>query len=199
MATKYVRETKAGKSISAHIILNKKGDHVATVQAHFSNGGTCLVNVWHTDATEMQSASAGGYGYDKFTSALSGMTIDGHAMSNHSERLDAPKVPKGRKLFPRDYKAPKGFDLANYGTISKETGNRIYNDEWIKRAYAELGISEASNEVKNARWEEVAMKARELESAWQASDDCESGYSDCYRKSGLEYLRAIGYRVISAI
>ena len=70
--SKYVRETAAGKSISAYVIM-KGARHVATVQAHFSNGGRCLVNVWHTDGREMQHASAGGYGYDKFTAALSGL------------------------------------------------------------------------------------------------------------------------------
>lgn len=52
---------------------------------------------------------------------------------------------------------------------------------------------------KNARWDDVAVKARELEIAWQASEDCETGYSDCYRDSGLDYLKAIGYLVIQAI
>lgn len=46
MATQ-VRETKAGSSISAYVVLNKKGEHVATVNAHFSNGGTVTVDVWN--------------------------------------------------------------------------------------------------------------------------------------------------------
>ncbi len=147
MATKYVRETKAGKSIRALVILNKKGQHVATLQASFSDnpaGSVCLVNVWHTgpDHIEMQHARAGGYGYDKFSSALAGMTIDGHAMTDHcGARL---KYPKGLDHFPRDFKAPKGYRVANYR--------------------------------KDA-----------------------DGYSDCYRLPGLEYLTAIGYRIIEAI
>lgn len=46
MATQ-VRETSAGKSISAWVILNKKGVHVATVNAHYSNGGRVSVDVWN--------------------------------------------------------------------------------------------------------------------------------------------------------
>lgn len=46
MATQ-VRETAAGKSISAYVVLNKKGEHVATVNAHFSNGGRVSVDVWN--------------------------------------------------------------------------------------------------------------------------------------------------------
>jgi hypothetical protein len=198
MATKYVHDTKAGKSISAYVVLNKKGEHVATIKAHFSDGGTCLVNV-HDFNGEFQHATAGGYGYDKFAAALSGMTIDGHKMTNHASSEGAPKPPKGRKTFPRDYRPKKGYSLANYTSISKATGYTIYRDEWIKRAYAELGIADESNDVKNERWDEVSEKARELENAWRESDDCETGYSSCFRESGLKYLQAIGYKVIQAI
>lgn len=46
MATQ-VRETSAGKSISAWVIMNKKGVHVATVNAHYSNSGRVSVDVWN--------------------------------------------------------------------------------------------------------------------------------------------------------
>ncbi|RVT75635.1 hypothetical protein EM858_14400 [Agrobacterium sp. CNPSo 2736] len=195
---KYVSDTKAGKSISAYIILNKKGEHVATVKAHFSDGGTCLVNV-HDDKAGFQRGTASGFGYDKFTSALSGLTIDGHELTGHCSRDGAPKPPKGRKTFPHDVKPRKGYSFANYTTISRETGNTIYRDEWIKRAYEELGIADASNDEKNARWNEVAEKAHDLETTWRKSEDCEAGYSSCFRLSGLDYLKALSYRVIQAI
>lgn len=198
MATKYVNDTKAGKSVSAYVILNKKGVHVATVKAHFSDGGTCLVNV-HDFNGEFQFATASGYGYDKFTSALSGMTIDGHEMSNHASNKGAPKPPKGRKTYPRDYTPKKGYSLANYVSISRATGRAVYTNDWYEKAYAELGISDASGDVKNERWDEVKEKAFQLQQAWQESDDCETGYSSCFRESGLSYLRAIGYQVIQAI
>ena len=38
-------------------------------------------------------------------------------------------------------------------------------------------------------WE--AAKVFFMRGAWEQSDDCETGYSDCYRKTGLEYLKAI--------
>lgn len=48
---KQVRETSAAQSIKALVVLNKKGEHVATVQAHYSSGGTVTVDVWnHGDA-----------------------------------------------------------------------------------------------------------------------------------------------------
>ena len=55
--TKYVRDTKAGKALSVKVILNKRGKHVATVQAHYSdnpNGSVCTVNVWQTSAAYLE-------------------------------------------------------------------------------------------------------------------------------------------------
>lgn len=46
MATQ-VRETSAGQSISAFVVLNKKGEHVATVNSHYSNSGRVTVDVWN--------------------------------------------------------------------------------------------------------------------------------------------------------
>jgi len=185
--TKYVRDTKAGKALSVKVILNKRGKHVATVQAHYSdnpNGSVCTVNVWQTSAAylecqrvmckgvsfasegeferaaydnfQFQHGRAGGYGYDKFAAALSGLMIDGHVMGDHCSRFGAPKPPRGRKLYPADFKPPAGFRLANY--ISAENA-------------ADRGIdpSEAP------------------------------GYSDCYRDEGLRFLQERGYTIIDAI
>ncbi len=83
--TNYVTDTAAGKSISAYVIL-KNGKEVATVRASYSNGGTCLVNIFHMDGTPFQYKRARGYGYDKFTAALSGLTIAGIELSDHCGR-----------------------------------------------------------------------------------------------------------------
>lgn len=126
--SKQVRETAAGKSISAYVILNKKGAHVATVQAHFSDGGTVTVDVWNTGASRTEygltQGRATGYGYDKFTAALSGLIIDGHVMSDHCGVRKSP--PKGRTTWPRDAKAPRGYTFANFQTfIYGENGERV--------------------------------------------------------------------------
>ena len=111
---KQVRETSAGKSISAFVILNKRGEQVATVQAHYANSGRVTVNVWQTSialdncckrpdlwsqlptgqdykyaAYELwgfQESHAGGSGYDCYTAALAGLIVDGHTLADHSER-----------------------------------------------------------------------------------------------------------------
>ena len=130
--SKYVSDTAAGRAISAYVILNKRREHVSTV--HIFHGGAVLVNVWnHTtnaqarcakarktdrseraahDAYHFQHGRAGGYGYDKVTAALAGLIIDGHELTDHcGARLP---LPKGATLFPRDFKVPAGYMLANW-------------------------------------------------------------------------------------
>ena len=133
MASKYVTETKAAKSLSAFVIL-KKGVQVAQVTAHLSDGGTVLVNVHNigdkaneacvkaskTDlkgkhAYEVfgfQSGSAGGGGYDKFTAALRGLWIDGHCMSDHCGRSSQTE-----KMF-KQYRADLSASLEDGAIIA---------------------------------------------------------------------------------
>ncbi len=213
----YVRDTAAAKSVRAILIL-KGARKVATVQVHYGNSGSCLVNIWQETESAARSAAArekagkpfkavcyespgafqyaraGGYGYDKLTAALAGMNVDGHELTDHcGARL---KMPKGLPLFPRDFKAHKGYSLANYCTISRATGGRIYRDEWMRRAADDLQIPESDH---GEKWESIAARAAELESEWKAGPDCISGYSDCYRDSGLAYLKAIGYTVCDVL
>lgn len=107
---KQVRETTAARSIRAIVIMRGKR-HVATVQAHYGNSRVS-VDVWHTDGTPLQQGSASGYGYDKFTAALSGLTIDGHKMTDHCGARKNP--PRGATVWPRDAKEPRGYRFANY-------------------------------------------------------------------------------------
>lgn len=132
MSKKYVHDTEAGKSIDAWIILNKRGKEIACVRSHYSKGGVCLVNVFNYGGEEtnksakskpFQAAHAGGQGYDKFTAALSGMEIDGHKLGNHCEYSKKPPV---NGVWPQDFKAPKGWRLANYKTTEQVEVNGSY-------------------------------------------------------------------------
>ncbi|MGE0211828.1 MAG: hypothetical protein AB7S41_09055 [Parvibaculaceae bacterium] len=136
---KYVRETKAAKQIAADLIM-RRGEEVARVLAYHGQG-SCLVNIFQgskaaarcyaaahktpladVDAEKayrafgFQVGRAGGYGYDKFASAIAGLWIDGHKLNDHCAVRRKP--PNGRTTFPRDSKAPKGWHFANY--IEKE-------------------------------------------------------------------------------
>lgn len=197
MASNYVTDTAAGKSISAYIVLNKKGVHVATVRASWSNSGNCLVNV-HDDKDGFQSAKRGGGGYDKFASALSGMTIDGHVMNDHCGM--SLSLPKGKNLFPSGFKVPKGYHLANYWERSRATGKRLNKFDFEDTARKNLGFDNSGAEnLDETRYDQFALEREKLFQAWRDSDDCERGYSSCFRESGLKFLEAIGYRVIQAI
>lgn len=106
-----VRETKAGRAIGAFVIFNRIGQHVATVQAHYGNSRV-NVDIWHTDGAPLQQSSASGYGYDKFTAAISGLTIDGHSMTDHCGEQRKP--PRGKKCWQRGARIPKGYSFANW-------------------------------------------------------------------------------------
>lgn len=137
--SKYVHDSAAAKSISAYVVM-KGARLVAKVTAHYGNSRV-LVNVWQEpaaylrsaiaakglgpnatpptdreayDAFQFQHGSASGYGYDKFTAALAYLYIDGHRMADHSESWGKPKPPRGRRTYPTDFKAPKGWQLANF-------------------------------------------------------------------------------------
>lgn len=86
---KQVRETAAGKSISAWVVL-KDGNVVATVQAYYGQSRV-MVDVW-ANGMELQQGHAGGYGYDKFTAALYGLIIDSQKMYNHCGQNDETRA-----------------------------------------------------------------------------------------------------------
>jgi len=185
--SKYVSDTKAGKSISAWVILKGKRQ-VATVRAHFSDSGSVLVNVfqdaqgaerseaaaardgvklkpneWGEKSLGFQHATAGGYGYDKLTAALSGLYIDGHVMTDHCSRKGAPKrPPNGLQRWPYESKPPRGYEFANY-----------------QQRFITFGFSSEKHERED----------------FTGND----GYESCYRLPGLKYLEAKGYTVIQAI
>lgn len=80
---KHVRETAAGKSIKAFVIL-KGSEHIATVQAFYSDSGSVLVNVWDSRSLIHERRANGG-GYDKYTAALRGAVIDGNKIYDDAE------------------------------------------------------------------------------------------------------------------
>lgn len=83
---KQVRETKAGCSISAYVVL-RDGKHVATVQFHFGDTGRVQCDVYTSYRLTHQRA-AGGYGYDKRTAAASGAVIGGYKIEDYEYEWD---------------------------------------------------------------------------------------------------------------
>ena len=94
-------------NISAYVIINPRGEHVATIRAHF--GSAVTVTVY--DGGEVKTEKRGGGNYDRFTSALHGMSIDGHIISDDcAVHLEAPE----RGFWKQNDKIPAGYRLANY-------------------------------------------------------------------------------------
>lgn len=162
-----VEDTTAGKSISAYVIL-RKGKIVAKVLVYFGGGRTCVVNViQHDDPAKksykvalaadpklqvdypesgltFQGRVTGGYGYDKFTAALSGVVIDGIALNDHCG-IRLP-LPKGKKLFPRSFKTPPGYSLVNYVSSDRSTTGRAGYSDCYRQSGIKL-LSELGYEV----------------------------------------------------
>jgi len=108
---KQVRETKAGRSIQAFVIIKPRKGVVATIHAHFADSGMCTVDVWDEGCLVYQGRAGGG-GYDKFTNALAGAVIQGITMVDHCQV--SKKLGKGASSFPYGTKEPRGYCFANY-------------------------------------------------------------------------------------
>lgn len=167
----YVNDTKAGKSISAYIILDKKGKLVGKILASFTDtslGGRCLVNVfdwtpeaeadYETNKRTFQQATRNGCGYDKFTSALDGLTFGPYVLSDHCSSDPATKAKIDKLMADYNLAMDREQDTVNWNDRAKKIG------------------------VSFANW----------------SREC-NRWTSLYKESGIKYLEAMGYQVVQAI
>ena len=108
---KQVRETAAAKALQVFVIL-RNGLIEATVHVHYSKYGVCTVDVWGKTSLEFQG-KASGYGFDKFTSAITGAIIGGIPITDHCSGGNKIPFPEGEKIYPIGFEPPKGYFLAN--------------------------------------------------------------------------------------
>ena len=187
---KFVRESAAGKAISAWTITNGRGEYVATVQAHSAPSGGVSVDVFDS-GRDVQHGSASGYGYDKLTAALSGLVIAGHTLADHCEVSLSP--PHGEPGFLVGYRR-KGYQTANYMQWVRDNAD----SPWRAMSEIErLAVRPRSHGPLGDSPDELA--ARDFVRAAMGRDDVFSGFSDCYKLAGLEYLKERGLRVHRAI
>lgn len=169
--SKQVRETAPAKQISAFVILSPECREVATVQAYFSAGGACWVDVWGP-STIIHQGRVSGYGYDKFTAALAGAVIDGIRMADHSATDE-----ESQELLHQYHMNMK----AHFAKEHHPTRQQY----WDKRV-AERGMYFA-----NFQRVEVPDIQGNTEPVVMAQS--------LFLKSGLDRLEAMGYKVFRAI
>jgi len=188
---KFVRESAAGKAISAWAITNGRGECVAKVQAHFAPSGGVSVNVFSAGIDVVQHGRANGYGYDKLTAALSGLVVAGHTLADHCEVSLSP--PRGLPGFPPDYRR-KGYRTANCMQWVRDNADSPWRalSETERRA-----VLPRSHDALDDSPDELA--ARDFMRAAMGRDDVFTGFSDCFKVAGLEYLTERGLRVHRAI
>lgn len=143
------------KRVASFTITHPKKPHgYAVVNAAYPADGAGRLTIFvidsFGDSRICTSGYAGGYGYDKFTAALSGQTIDGHTLTDHC-------------------------------------GEDEYSRKLLKRAKG-LSYDECRVLTSNG-------KAR----GYQFANWTSEGWASCYKLPGLDYLRALGYRVIQAL
>ena len=151
--------------VSSYTITHPKREGHAVINVAYPKDGAGRLTVYVRDCFGEQCTTtrgtAGGYGYDKFTAALSEHTIDGHLMSDHATQDSTSK----RLLKAYGKARLAGEDGEKVRTRAKKLGYFFTN--W----------SEGGGYQPNG---------------W-------NGWQSCYRGSGLELLRTLGYRIIQAI
>lgn len=145
--TKQVRDFKEFERIRIIVILNKKCEHVATVQSiSRPYPGSCHVDVWsrpgqkHLELTHQ--GKAGGGGYDRYTAALRGAEVEGIRLYDHCSPAGSFSE-KDAKSYIKLLKLQKsGADHAALAEAADKLGFRWANG--YTSLYAESGLSRLS-------------------------------------------------------
>ena len=202
-----VRETKAGAAISAYVVLNKKGEHVATVNAHYGSGGRVSVDVWNMgDAVirSFETARKIGRVSDKALAALAEKAPDYYHGQDEREDWAA------RDMFGLQQSSAGGYGYDKFAaalagliidghTIANHCG-QVQEDEKKRAALMRSYIKavESGQSGSDKVWREKAARIGCHFTNWGA---CSIGerWGSLYFAHGLSRLECFGYRVIQAI
>lgn len=118
-------EAGAWKRASAYVVLSPTGEHVGSIKvAHPADGAGRMrvyvadwtrdrpADVDWADFTRWQAGAATGYGYDKFTAAIAGLTVAGFTFADHASP-ERPPYPEGLDHYPAGFVPPPLFRMAN--------------------------------------------------------------------------------------
>lgn len=207
MAT-LVRDTSAGQSVKAFVVLDKRGEHVATVHAHFANSGRVTVDVRnHGKAADRCLAAAVKSGH-----------VTPSQLVNAITKSEAKRADWGKQ----DHAALVAYDLfglqqgsASGGGYDKEaaalSGNWIdgilltdhcgsdAKSQRMMRAYVkDVGTPYATMYPKEFR-SEWNRKAERIGASFANWSDTHKAYTSLHVLAGLDRLKGMGYTVIQAI
>lgn len=210
--SKQVRETAAGQSISASVILNKKGEHVATVQAHYSNAGRVTVDVWNIGDSAVDRS------FD--TARQTGAISDKSAAAAFAKAPDYYTTDAARlgwaafhlMGFQQSSVGGYGYDkraaalaglIIDGHTIADHCGQVPEAEKpraALLRAYRRAVVGNAVKTPEaRAGWQQKAKRIGCHFTNWQQDADGCEGWTSLYFEQGLGRLAMLGYTVISAI
>lgn len=170
---------------SAWLIFRNDGVLIGKVQALYT-ASAVRVQVWDWSKPEpVQNGKASGCGYDKFTAALAGCTVDGITLTDHcskDSRTSAILEAYTREII----KAQKaGADKDQQYKIEKKWRNKA-------EKYGSHFANYTEHNAKNlTSWQAENFERRRKGNVWR--------YTDLYLESGLKRLEMLGYKVYQAI
>lgn len=213
MATQ-VRDTAAGKSVSAYIVLNKKGEHVATVNAHFANGGRVSVDVWNigdkaVEACRVAALRSGALKPETFIKAVESSKVkrdwgDGQRHEDFAsyDLFGLQQSHAGGYGYDKFAAALRGLWIDGH-QMADHCGTNSATERLLKayqNATAKAATAEEADEVRKAYNAKAAKIGAHFTNYRSCQDDRARGfYGSLYLETGLKRLERLGYRVIQAI
>lgn len=214
-----VRETKAGKSISAYVVLNKKGEHVATVNMHFSDGGRVTADVWNigdkaVQACRIAAIKCGALKPETFVKAVEASKVKrdwGNRQDHEShatyDLFGMQQGAAGGYGYDKATAALSGIwidghQLADHSRMSPATERLMsqYKRECegfkVTTPIEGQGVS-VSYALPAGFHKEWNLKAAKIGAYFTNFNG--GRYTSIYLDSGLARLEKLGYRVIQAI
>jgi len=106
---------------TSYIVLNKKGEHIATVNYRYGSGGGVQCDVFNRGNLVHQK-KASGYGYDKATAALSGAIIDGYRMADHCGHAEQSGEKARARLLAAHKRNPAAHEYSYWSERARRIG-----------------------------------------------------------------------------
>jgi hypothetical protein len=211
MATQ-VRETSAGKSISAYIVLNKKREHVATVNVHYSNGGTVTADVWNHGDKPVNACLDAAIRAGVVTEARLEKAIDaseakrswiGESSDRHTDwaAYDLFGLQQGRAGgYGHDKVAAAlaglwidGQQLSNHcGTVA----NAQKAKDALMRKYVKWAMETEGKHGTQKDWDVMAQKIGARFANWSTD---RNAFRSLHFIAALPRLESLGYTIIQAL